>query len=89
MSPADAARVAGCHPRHLSDLVSNHLGYPLRHYLQDLRVSAGKGLIEESDLSIAEIARAVGYTHSTHFTRAFVSVMGITPRAHRQRTIPD
>ena len=45
---------------------------------------AADALIIEND-SIGDIGTAVGYPNLLHFSRAFKSVYGISPREYRQK----
>jgi len=48
-------------------------------YLAGLRASRAQVLLSESDLSVTEIATRVGYTSSSHFTKAFRDATGLSP----------
>ncbi|MCV6589331.1 MAG: helix-turn-helix domain-containing protein [Marinobacterium sp.] len=54
-------------------------------YLQHLRVGQARTLMESSILSVDEIAWRVGYSDSSAFRRIFQKIIGLTPRAYRQR----
>jgi len=82
---ADVAKAVGYSPRYLSELISSHLGHSLSDHLRNLRMLDARRLLEQSDLSIHEIAIAVGYTHSSHFCRAFKQATGLSPRVYRGR----
>ncbi|WP_285464999.1 helix-turn-helix domain-containing protein [Vibrio sp. D420a] len=41
-------------------------------------------LLEHSDLSITDIGAQMGYSDSSHFTRAFKRQMKMTPRQYRK-----
>jgi len=81
----DVARAVGYSPRHLSQLMSSYLGHSVSDYLQNLRIVEARRLLEKSDLSVREIAIAVGYTDPAHFTRAFKRGTGLSPRTYRRR----
>lgn len=53
-------------------------------YLQQHRLDTARDLLRTSNLSIAEIAVAVGYQDSGYFCRLFKQAMQQTPRAYRQ-----
>jgi YesN/AraC family two-component response regulator len=53
-------------------------------YLNSLRVKKAARLLEDSHLSITEIATFVGYESVTHFGRVFKAVYGETPTAFRR-----
>lgn len=51
-------------------------------YLNDYRLSKAKHLIAQDDLSISEIANAVGFTNHSYFSAIFKRKYGINPRAY-------
>ena len=53
-------------------------------YLQQQRVQVAKDLLRGSNLSIAEIAAACGYTDSSHFCARFRGIMHQTPLTYRK-----
>lgn len=53
-------------------------------YLQEIRVTQAKELLKHSNLSIAEIAFAVGYQDVSYFTGLFHRLHGATPNAYRR-----
>lgn len=53
-------------------------------YLQEIRVTQAKDLLKHSNLSIAEIAFAVGYQDVSYFTGLFHRLHGATPNAYRR-----
>lgn len=54
-------------------------------YLVDLRIEKATQLLVETDRSITGISQDVGFQSSTHFTRTFRKVTGLTPREYRNR----
>ena len=56
-----------------------------QQYLIDLRLSNACQLLRETDLSISEVARRVGYEDALYFSRLFKRYMGVSPRAFRQQ----
>lgn len=52
--------------------------------LQHVRIEMAKTMLEEKDTPVAEISTSLGYRHSTHFTRAFRQICGLTPREYRR-----
>ena len=85
ISRTDVAKAVGYSPAHLGHLVSTHLGHSLSQHLSDLRINEAKRLLEESGLSVREIAAHVGYADPAHFTRAFSRATGSSPIAYRRR----
>ena len=52
-------------------------------YLQELRINQAKQLLKQSNLTIAEIAFAVGYQDTSHFGSLFRKYSGVAPMEYR------
>lgn len=52
-------------------------------YLQTIRATTAKQLLQSSNFSINEIAYKVGYQDTSHFTQIFKKIIGITPSQYR------
>lgn len=52
--------------------------------LQHVRIDSAKNMLEQENTPIADISTNLGYRHSTHFTRAFRQICGLTPREYRR-----
>lgn len=57
---------------------------PLR-YLCQVRLELAAGLLQSSEASLAELARAVGYASEFAFSRAFKRQYGVAPSLFRRR----
>ena len=55
-------------------------GTHYRELILNLRMETGKGLLRQTTFAVKEISRMLGYKQTTHFTRAFKSSQGRTPR---------
>jgi len=53
-------------------------------YLQEVRINQARELLKHSNLSIAEIAFAVGYHDVSYFTGLFHHLHSVTPNAYRR-----
>ncbi|CAA9237889.1 MAG: hypothetical protein AVDCRST_MAG77-1351 [uncultured Chloroflexi bacterium] len=80
---SEAAHVA---PEHLVRLFRRRLGTTPVRYLWSARVRMGVHLLENTDLSVAEIARRVGCLSPKHFTRLVRADFGMPPRDIRRRS---
>jgi len=79
-----AAEAAGLSVRTLQRrLAARNLHYD--QMVSNVRFEQARGLLEQADLSIAEIARQLGYRYPTHFTRAFRRIAGTSPRDYRRQ----
>ncbi|MCM2292488.1 GlxA family transcriptional regulator [Allorhizobium sp. BGMRC 0089] len=74
------ARLAGVTPRHLDRLFSRHLGTTFLERYRDIRLTHARKLLEQSPLSISEIAFATGFSSASHFSRAFQARFGLQPK---------
>ena len=52
-------------------------------YIAKHRVNHAKILLEQSNLSITEIAQETGFFDSSHFNRTFKKIIGITPLSYK------
>lgn len=75
---------SGVTPQHLTRLFKKKLGCTVAEYLHSHRVTCGKKLLAETDLSIASIAQQVGYNSANTFTYNFRQCEGITPANYRE-----
>lgn len=85
--PYDLPAVAAAHhvsTRTLLRRFRSETGQTPLDYLQTLRVTRARQLLEVADTSIAEIARAVGYQDLSTFRRLFSSTIGMTPSQYRR-----
>ncbi len=54
-------------------------------YLTNTRIRQAQLLLKGSDMSIEQIAYAVGYNDAAHFSQVFKKALGITPLKYRKR----
>lgn len=54
-------------------------------YVHTIRVEEAKQLLETSDISVEDVAYAVGYEDPTSFRRLFKRKAGLTPAAYRRK----
>lgn len=53
--------------------------------LHSIRISRAKELLEDTNYTVMDIAVMVGYSSNSTFTRAFHSIVGMTPKEYRDR----
>lgn len=73
----------GYSPTYLGKLFHQITGVTFSQYLLNARINQAKILLRTSDLSIAEIAEALGYYDACHFIRQFKNAVGCSPKAYR------
>lgn len=77
------ARFAGVSPRHLDRLFSEQLGRGFLDKYREIRLEHARRLVEQSPLSISEIAMATGFSSPGHFSTAYKGLFGRTPSQER------
>lgn len=77
----------GMNQQKLMTLFKQTVGTTIYGYVKRIRMERAAVLIKQTDLTIAQIAREVGYHGDGHFQQAFVSVYGITPGGFRKEQI--
>jgi len=88
LDEGDVGRLAdrlGVGPRHLSRLFRQHLGASPAQVGRTLRIQRAKRLLNETDLSIEEIARAAGFSSARRMSATFSDLYGRPPSALRPR----
>jgi transcriptional regulator GlxA family with amidase domain len=84
--PASIAEIAaqlGTHQRDLEALFKRQLGATPRTVYRRIRLVAARRYVEQTQLSVAEIAVRCGYQDPSAMTRAFTSEFGDSPRSMR------
>ncbi|HEX6681989.1 MAG TPA: helix-turn-helix transcriptional regulator [Candidatus Limnocylindrales bacterium] len=79
----DLVAHTGYSATHLSRLFREQLGESPMHYVHRLRMARAASLLTVSTLSVAEIARAVGFPDPYHFSRRFKQTTGYAPAHYR------
>ena len=86
----DQHRIAhhvGISADYLTDCFRQELGIPPITYIRRYRIRQACELLRNSDQPITQIALAVGFSDSAHFTRTFQREMKVTPRAYRHNKL--
>ena len=73
----------GYHEYHLNRLFLRHTGVSIHKYILNTRIDAAKGLLLNTEDSLARIAERVGFNSNTHFSTYFRKSVGITPLEFR------
>lgn len=82
---AAMARFAGMSPRHLDRLFAEHLGSTFVAAYRKARLQHARRLLEQSPLTITEIAMATGFAGVGYFSRCYRAAFGHPPRSERGR----
>lgn len=83
----EIAAAAHLSPFHFARLFKKLAGATPHAYLASVRAAEAERLLAETDLSVTEISRRVGYASPSHFAKAFRSATGFTPRDFRSALV--
>ena len=84
----DVARISNLSPAQFGRSFQDATGMSLQRWQMDARIrSAQRLMVDDPTESLSAIASLVGFSDSSHFSRAFLEIVGTTPSAWlRQRT---
>lgn len=74
----------GFNASYFSVLFKKDTGYTFLEYLSEIRMNKAKDLLKETNYSIANICREVGYSDVKYFTKVFTKYTGLRPNAYRK-----
>jgi AraC-like DNA-binding protein len=84
ISLKDVAMAMGYCPSYLTDLVRRHTGQTVNYWIIKRRIALACNLLEETSLSVNQIALDVGYQNEGHFFRQFRQHCHMPPLAWRK-----
>lgn len=87
ISPSAIASEVHLCRRQVERIVKERYGMTLRELLRKRRVEYGAQLLLRSEMSVEEVAEAVGYVCRETFTRSFTDYFGKTPSRYREESI--
>lgn len=79
------AESLGVSANYFSRVFRRELGLSPWQYLSRLRVLRAKQLLADTDMSVTEVAIAVGFADSAYFSRTFHKEVGRSPLAYRRQ----
>lgn len=84
LSVDELARQAGMSISTLERRFRNHLGTSPKRFILHAKIAASCDRLLNTPMSVGEIAESLGYHEHASFTRAFTSVMHMSPTAYRK-----
>jgi AraC family transcriptional regulator len=84
LSLATLAGLARLSPFHFARAFKHTLGTPPHRYHTERRIERAKSLLAADELTVTEIALAVGFGETSSFTAAFRRLTGSTPSGYRR-----
>ncbi|CUH53718.1 GlxA family transcriptional regulator [Shimia marina] len=83
LSPTVIAKTVGVSSRQLERLFSKHLGMSPKSYSNKLRLENARRLIQQTKLSVLEVAIASGFSSTSHFSKQYRKRFGASPSSER------
>jgi len=71
-------------PFYLSKIFKRSTNLSIVEYINSLRIRHAKELLETSSTKISEIAEIVGFSSSSHFSRTFKLLTGLSPQQYKK-----
>jgi len=85
LSVSEIAKELGVSQVYLFKIFTERCGRSPKQYINEYRLNQAKALLEETSLSIREVAQAVGYYDSLAFSKFFSKHEKISPSDYRKR----
>jgi len=82
---ADYARELAVTPGHLSRVMRRATGFSARHGIESRVIREARRHLAYSNLTVSEIAYALGFSDPAYFSRVFSRATGASPRVFRDR----
>ncbi len=80
----ELAAIAGLSPHHFGEAFKTSVGTSPHRFVIERRIRHAQHLLRDKDRSIAEVARAAGFSSQSHFTTNLRRVTGVTPGGFRR-----
>lgn len=86
LSLKELAAIVQISEHYFSQLFKQSTGISPHQYVIRCRIKRSKELLKQKQLTIADVAKIVGFVDQSHFHRHFKRLVGITPKAFLQQT---
>lgn len=83
--PADYAAMLNISPAYLNEVVKQSTGLPVTYWIQQQVLLEARRLLYYTDMTVKEIAHALGFEDHTYFTRLFTKNIKCPPLAFRRQ----
>jgi AraC-like DNA-binding protein len=88
ISLRDVASAVNLSPAHLTTTVRRKTGRTVQEWIAERRMAHARRLLVETDLTVEQIAREVGYADPVYFNRCFRRIHDVTPLRWRRAGRP-
>jgi len=87
VSPSRLAAEAGLSTRQLERLFRRYIGRSPKRYFLELRLKRARHLLLQTDMPVAAVTAACGFSTLSHFSKSYRKFFGAAP--HRERGVPE
>ncbi|RPI30254.1 MAG: helix-turn-helix domain-containing protein [Chloroflexota bacterium] len=84
ISREEVAAYVGVSEGHLARCFQQEIKMSPMVYVNRFRINRAKSMLEDGNLSVTEVALAVGFSDSAHFNHVFRREVGVAPGAYRR-----
>jgi|HubBroStandDraft_4_1064222.scaffolds.fasta_scaffold214269_1 AraC family transcriptional regulator len=88
LTVARIADLAQVHPVHLARVFRQFYGCSVGEYIRKLRIDFASRELSSTEMPLAEIAMAAGFSDQSHFSKSFKRFTGMTPSQYRTAIRP-
>lgn len=82
---SDVCNITGINRTKLNQDFKNRTGTTVISYLNNYRIEIAKQSLTHTELSLEELAEALGYRYSSYFITQFKKIVGVTPGEYREK----
>ena len=79
----DLAEYTGLSVGYLSRLFKKETGVSISDYIREKKVEKAREMLQNSDMSLPDIASRLSFSSQSHFTQQFRAFTGVTPKKYR------
>ena len=83
----DAAANVCLSKSYFCKIISKELGYTFTELVSRIRIEQSISYLDKNNMSIAQIAQAVGFEDQSYYTKCFKRVVGVTPAQYRKNVV--
>ena len=83
----DYAALQSLHPSYLNNVIKSKTGKSITTWISEKTIAEARSLLQQSSLSIKEIAYVLGFMESTHFSNYFKKHMDCSPADYRKQAV--
>ena len=87
ISVEEVAKIVHLTPNYFSEYFRKQTGVKFSSYVQKMRLEFAASLLQQTDLSIKQVAEASGFNSAAYFSNAFKDGMGVSPELFRKNSI--